>query len=99
MLLHDLFKASRFIIQKINGLLVLRIVLDVVVFVLLVSLFRHQFGDEIGKLAFNSRRALAIELVIAEVDQQACQKIVLIADSQSQLLSNGLRNLVRIDAD
>ena len=65
----------------------------------MISLFGHQLGDKVSELVFESRRALAVELVIAEVDEQIGKVIALFRDSQAQTLRDGFRHLVRVNAD
>ena len=54
-ILQVLLKMADFTIQEIKRLLVLCCVLDVVVFIFLVSLLCHQFRDEVGELALDGR--------------------------------------------
>ena len=94
-----MFKTTDFNVQKFKRLLVLDGVFDIVVLVFLVGLLGHQLGDEFGELAFDGRRALVVELVVAEVDEQACEEIVFVADSQAQILGYRVGHLFRVDAD
>ena len=94
-----MFKTTDFTIQKFKRLLVLDRVLDIVILVLLIGLLGHQFGDEFRELTFDGRRALVVELVVAEVDEQAGEEIVLVADSQPQILGYRVGHFFRVDAN
>ena len=99
MLPYALFKALHLTMQEVKGLLVLGIILDVVVLILLVGLLGHQLSDKVGKLALKGCRALAIELVVAEINEQIGKVISFFRDSQTQILGYCLCYLIRVDAD
>ena len=96
--LQSLFKTMDSTVQEFKRLLVLDWVFDIVVLVFLVGLFGHQFGDEIGKLHLDGCGAFVVELVVAEVHQKTGKVVILVGDSQTQVLRNRRRHLVRVDA-
>ena len=97
--LQSLLEVTYLIIKKFKRFLVLDRILYAVVLVFLIGFLRHQFLDEIGELGFDGGGALVVELVVAEVDQKSGQVIVFVADSQSQVLGDGLGHIVGVDAD
>ena len=85
-------------------MLILDFILDIVVLIFLVGLFLGQFRDKLGQLLLNGSRALVVELVIAEVNQDSSQKVFFstvcfVTDFQPDILRNGFSDLIGIDAD